>query len=63
MIWWKKFLINYVKKYHVNEQLKNKNDEIISQNAKLLARLEKLENIAFKLQNNQGLKLSKGLWR
>ena len=44
-----------------NEDLKAKNDAIISQNAKLLARLEKLENIAFTLQKNKGLKLSKGI--
>ena len=44
-----------------NIQLETKNNEIISQNEKLLARLEKLENIAFKLKNNEGLKLSKGL--
>ena len=44
-----------------NEDLKAKNDAIISQNAKLLARLEKLENIAFNLQKNEGLKLSKGV--
>ena len=43
-----------------NEELKTKNDAIISQNAKLLARLEKIENIAFVLQKNEGLKLSKG---
>ena len=43
------------------QDLKAKNDAIISQNAKLLARLEKLENIAFTLQKNEGLKLSKGL--
>ncbi len=43
------------------QDLKAKNDAIISQNAKLIARLEKLENIAFKLQKNEGLKLSKGL--
>ena len=42
-----------------NILLETKNNEIISQNAKLLARLEKLENIAFKLQKNEGLKLSK----
>ena len=30
---------------------KAKNDEIISQNQKLLARLEKLENIVFKFQS------------
>ena len=41
-----------------NIQLETKNNEIISQNEKLLARLEKLENIAFKLKNNEGLKLS-----
>ena len=46
-----------------NEDLKAKNDAIISQNAKLLARLEKLENIAFNLQKNEGLKLSKGFKR
>ena len=44
-----------------NKELKTKNNEIISQNSKLLARLEKLENIAFKLKNNEGLKLSKGI--
>ena len=43
------------------QDLKAKNDAIISQNAKLLARLEKLENIAFTLQKNERLKLSKGL--
>ena len=43
-----------------NKILKAKNVEIISQNAKLLARLEKLESIAFKLQKNEGLKLSQG---
>ena len=41
--------------------LKDKNDAIISQNAKLLARLEKLENITFMFQKNEELKLSKGL--
>ena len=35
-----------------NKNLKAKNDEIISQNQKLLARLEKLENIALKFQSN-----------
>ena len=35
-----------------NKLLKAKNDEIISQNQKLLARLEKLENIALKLQSS-----------
>ena len=34
------------------ELSKAKNDEIISQNEKLLARLEKLENIAFKFQSS-----------
>ena len=34
------------------KDLKAKNDEIISQNKKLLARLEKLENIASKFQSN-----------
>ena len=43
------------------QDLKVKNDAIISQNAKLLARLEKLENIAFTLQKNEELKLSKKL--
>ncbi len=42
-----------------NEELKTKNNEIISQNAKLLERLEKLENIAFKFQTNAEIKLSK----
>ena len=37
-------------KKEVND-LKAKNDEIISQNQKLLARLEKLENIALKFQS------------
>ena len=35
-----------------NKNLKAKNYEIISQNQKLLARLEKLENIALKFQSN-----------
>ena len=35
-----------------NKKLKEKNDEIISQNQKLLARLEKLENIALKFQTD-----------
>ena len=35
-----------------NEVLKAKNDEIISQNKVLLARLEKLENIALKFQSS-----------
>jgi hypothetical protein len=43
------------------QDLKSKNDAIISQNAKLLARLEKLENIALNLQKNEELQLSKGL--
>ena len=34
------------------KHLKIQNDEIISQNQKLLARLEKLENIALKFQSN-----------
>ena len=41
-----------------NKELKIKNNKIISQNAKLFKRLEKLENIAFELQKNDGLKLS-----
>ena len=35
-----------------NKNLKAKNDAIISQNQKLLARLEKLENIALKFQSS-----------
>ena len=35
-----------------NKKLKAKNDAIISQNQKLLARLEKLENIALKIQTS-----------
>ncbi len=35
-----------------NQNLKEKNDEIITQNQKLLARLEKLENIALKFQSS-----------
>ena len=34
------------------KDLKAKNDEIITQNQKLLARLEKLENIALKFQSD-----------
>ena len=34
------------------KDLKLKNDEIISQNQKLLARLEKLESIALKFQSS-----------
>ena len=37
---------------HSVEISKAKNDEIISQNQKLLARLEKLENIALKFQSS-----------
>ena len=40
-------------KYSIaNSKEKLKNDEIISQNQKLLARLEKLENIALKFQSS-----------
>ena len=35
-----------------NQNLKEKNDEIITQNQKLLARLEKLENFALKFQSS-----------
>ena len=35
-----------------NQNLKEKNDEIITQNQRLLARLEKLENIALKFQSS-----------
>ena len=35
-----------------NQNLKEKNDEIITQNQILLARLEKLENITLKFQSN-----------
>ena len=35
-----------------NQNLKEKNDEIITQNQKLIARLEKLENIALKFQSS-----------
>ena len=35
-----------------NQNLKEKNDEIITQNQKLLARLEKLENIALNFQSS-----------
>ena len=38
-----------------NKNLKAKNDEIISQNQKLLARLEKIENIALNIQSNPEL--------
>jgi len=38
-----------------NKNLKAKNDEIISQNQKLLARLEKLENIALKFKANSNV--------
>ena len=38
-----------------NKNLKAKNDEIISQNQKLLARLEKLENIALKFNTNSNV--------
>ena len=35
-----------------NQNLKDRNDEIITQNQTLLARLEKLENIALKFQSS-----------
>ena len=38
-----------------NKNLKAKNDAIISQNQKLLARLEKLENIALKIQTSSDM--------
>ena len=38
-----------------NKNLKAKNDAIISQNQKLLARLEKLENIALKIQSSSDM--------
>tara|TARA_Y200000002_G_scaffold162550_1_gene134185 strand:- start:10 stop:1002 length:993 start_codon:yes stop_codon:yes gene_type:complete len=38
-----------------NKNLKAKNDAIISQNQKLLARLEKLENIALKIQKSSDM--------
>ena len=38
-----------------NKNLKAKNDAIISQNQKLLARLEKLENIALKIQTSSDI--------
>ena len=44
-----------------NIQLETKNNEIISQNKKLLARLENLENIAFKFQKEDKYKLSKSI--
>ena len=44
-----------------NIQLETKNNEIISQNKKLLARLENLENIAFKFQEEDKYKLSKSI--
>jgi len=42
-------------------KLETKNNEIISQNKKLLARLENLENIAFKFQEEDKYKLSKSI--
>ena len=44
-----------------NKELKTKNNAIISQNEKLLARLEKLENIAFKFQKENKYKLSRSI--
>ena len=44
-----------------NEELKIKNNKIISQNEKLLARLEKIENIAFKLHKEDKYELSKSI--
>ena len=41
--------------------LEVKNEKVISQNQSLLARLEKLENIAFDLQKNKDLSLSKSI--
>ena len=41
-----------------NKILEAKNDAIISQNRKLLARLEKLENITLKIQTGSELFLS-----
>ena len=44
-------LRNFLKFQRKQKDLKAKNDEIISQNQKLLAILEKLENIALKFQS------------
>ncbi len=44
-----------------NEKLKKKNNEIISQHAKLLTRLEKLENNAFRSQKSEEFSFHNGL--
>ena len=44
--------MKYLRQKKEVKDLKDKNDEIISQNQKLLARLEKLENIALKFQSS-----------
>ena len=43
------------------KKLEAKNEKVISQNAKLLERLENLENIAFKFQEEDKYKLSKSI--
>ena len=43
-----------------NKELEAKNEQIFLQNQRLLARLEKLEKIAFDSQKNREIKLSKG---
>ncbi len=60
---WKLGKSNEPTKISLNEskELKKEVQDLKAKNATLLARLEKLENIAFKLQKNEGLKLSKGL--
>ena len=42
-----------------NKELQARNEEIFLQNQKLLARLEKLENVAFNAKKTQDIKLSK----
>ena len=43
------------------EILQAKNEKVIAQNQELLARLENLENIAFKFQKDEKYKLSKSI--
>ena len=42
-----------------NKELQARNEEIFLQNQQLLARLEKLENVAFNAKKTQDIKLSK----
>ena len=58
-IGWEISIVREIDKF--SAKIETKNNEIISQNEKLLARLKKLENIAFKFQKENKYKLSRSI--